>query len=332
MRFWSRAVLAAAVAVLYPPDATASGGQDPQVGSTRYRVISTKKSAFQPELDRAAAEGHRVVAADASLWVAIADTAAKETGRRSYRFVEHLEKALSSVEPGYRLLPESLTGEGEYSAIFERVEGDDAARAYRFLRDGSVKGLEKKVKAAEADGFSLLGIAAAQRGYGAIVERSGVKRSAMLLATARTGTLQQELTAAVSQGYRLLRGTGYGEVAYALAQSPEDRPAPEYLVVAAGRSSGLEDDLNAAAANGFRLIPQSIAWYQKSFLGSKVTSETVVVMERMTDPPAVVYRVLGTRRMTTLQKELAEASAQGFELSAFVIGDDEQVAVLQRSK
>jgi hypothetical protein len=102
--------------------------------------------------------------------------------------------------------------------------------------------------------------------------------------------------------------------------------------VAAGRSSGLEDDLNAAAANGFRVIPQSIAWYQKSFLGSKVTSETVVVMEKMTDPAPVVYRVLGTRRMTTLQKELAEASMQGFELSAFVIGDDEQVAVLQRSK
>lgn len=55
-------------------------------------------------------------------------------------------------------------------------------------------------------------------------------------------------------------------------------------------------------------------------------------MEKMTDPAPVVYRVLGTRRITTLQKELAEASRQGFELSAFVIGDDEQVAVLQRSK
>ena len=86
MRFRARAVNRRDVSAR-PGRIAAPASQDLQVGSSRYRVISTNKSGFHSDLDSAAVEGLRIVAADTALWVAITGTAAK-TGRRQSLHVE----------------------------------------------------------------------------------------------------------------------------------------------------------------------------------------------------------------------------------------------------
>ena len=55
-----------------------------------YRVLSTKESKFQENLDRAAADGYRLVSGDAAFEVAILERAT-DGKRRSYLFAGEIE-------------------------------------------------------------------------------------------------------------------------------------------------------------------------------------------------------------------------------------------------
>ena len=58
--------------------------------------------------------------------------------------------------------------------------------------------------------------------------------------------------------------------------------------------------------------------------------ETVAVVGKATGTTRVAYRVVGTVRLSTFERELQAVAVEGFRLVAFAIGPKEQVAVLAK--
>ncbi len=153
--------------------------------------------------------------------------------------------------------------------------------------------------------------------------RVGPDQQILLLATERTSTMQRELDEAVALGFRVISGAALGldEVAYLLERDePPGRPG-SYLLLAARRPATLEAELNEAAARGYRLHPQSILFHD---------CELVLLMQPgAAEEPGYRYRVLETRRTSTLQRELEEAVGEGFRV-VDLVSAEKNVAVLER--
>ena len=142
----------------------------------------------------------------------------------------------------------------------------------------------------------------------------------LLLATERTSTMQQEINAAASRGFRVVAASPKesSEVVVLLEQS-KDRY--EYRLVATTRPATLQREISDAAEAGYRIIPRAV---------TGKGDEVVVLMEKAGEGPAAVqYQVLATERTGTLQKEISDASANGYSLTALA-GRGEYVAILER--
>jgi hypothetical protein len=108
----------------------------------------------------------------------------------------------------------------------------------------------------------------------------------------------------------------------------------EYRLLATTKTSTMQKELNEAAAAGFRYA--AAMGGETAFGGS----ETVVVMQRRTGEPAEAryeYRLLATTKTSTMEKELAEAGALGFDyrgqtVFGTALGGDEVVVVLERDR
>ena len=106
-------------------------------------------------------------------------------------------------------------------------------------------------------------------------------------------------------------------------------PNQRYLLLATTKTSTMQKELDEAAAQGFRILVASPT--------SGV--EMAVLLERVAQPPDTYkYRLLGTTRTSTMQKELNEAAQEGFRLLPQTmvskdrpIGPTEIVAVLERA-
>lgn len=120
-------------------------------------------------------------------------------------------------------------------------------------------------------------------------------------------------------------------VALAAASHAGAQPADEYeyLLLATSRTSTMEREMNEAAANGYRFA---------SVMGGDTEfgdSELVAVMVRDPSPASRSYRVLATTLTSTMQEELEEAGANGYDhrgqtvYSSF-FGGQEIVVVLER--
>lgn len=103
----------------------------------------------------------------------------------------------------------------------------------------------------------------------------------------------------------------------------------EYRVLATSKTSTMEKELNDGAEAGFR--------FQAVMGGETVGgSEVVVVMARSAGVKVrVAYKLLATSKTSTMEQELREAAAEGFEYrgqtvfkSAF--GGNEVVCILER--
>lgn len=105
----------------------------------------------------------------------------------------------------------------------------------------------------------------------------------------------------------------------------------EYRVLATNKTSTMEKELNEGAEAGFRF---------QAVMGGETAggSEVVVVMARRADLKVqVAYRLLATSKTSTMEKELQDAAAAGFEYrgqtvfkSAF--GGEEVVCILERDR
>ncbi|MCW5982878.1 MAG: hypothetical protein KIT09_32615 [Bryobacteraceae bacterium] len=84
-------------------------------------------------------------------------------------------------------------------------------------------------------------------------------------------------------------------------------PAEQYLVLATSKTSTMEKEMNDAASAGYRF---------HSVMGGETAggNEVVVVMARNDESgEARTYRLLATSKTSTMEKEMRQAAAQGFE-------------------
>jgi hypothetical protein len=107
---------------------------------------------------------------------------------------------------------------------------------------------------------------------------------------------------------------------------------PEYRLLATNKTSTAQKEMNEAAQSGFRFA--GVMGGGTAFGGSEV----VIVMSK--DPSAenrraVDYRLLATNKTSTMQRELNEAAAAGFEyrgqsISQTTFGGKEVIIILER--
>jgi hypothetical protein len=151
----------------------------------------------------------------------------------------------------------------------------------------------------------LLGISAA-------AEEPAVASQYKLLATSRTSTLEKELNEVAAQGYRL-EGTMGGEIRggeiITVMSKVNDGAKYHYKLLATSRTGTMEKELQEAAAEGY------------DYAGYTARGEVIVILERDTTKPAKKnydYKLLATSRTSTMQKELDEATAGGYEFVAVI--------------
>jgi hypothetical protein len=145
-----------------------------------------------------------------------------------------------------------------------------------------------------------------------------------VLATNRTSTMEKELNQAAGAGFRLDAAMGGetafgGEEAVTVMSRPigkEIKPKYEYRLLATNRTSTMQKELQTAGDYGFVYRAQTVF---KSAFGGK---EVVIILERDKDAPIkkYEYKLLATRKTSTMEKEFQEAGSAGYELLGMSVG------------
>jgi hypothetical protein len=159
-----------------------------------------------------------------------------------------------------------------------------------------------------------------------------------ILATNKTSTMQKEMNEAGEAGFRfgaVMGGeTSFGgsEVLVVMTKNASARARYEYRLLATNKTSTMQKEMQEAGDAGYEYRGQTVF---KSAFGGK---EVVVILERETGaeaPARYEYRLLATKKTSTMQKELAEAGEQGFEfvgvtVAQTLVGGSEVVSILRR--
>jgi hypothetical protein len=158
-----------------------------------------------------------------------------------------------------------------------------------------------------------------------------------LLATNKTSTMQKEMQAAAEAGFRyggVMGGeTSFGGSEVVVVMSKDATGARfDYRLLATSKTSTMQKELQEAGDAGFEYRGQTIF---NSLFGGK---EVVVILERdrgAAKGPRHEYRLLATKKTSTLEKELAEAGEQGFAfvgltVAETAVGGTEVVAITRR--
>ena len=161
-----------------------------------------------------------------------------------------------------------------------------------------------------------------------------------LLSTAKTSTMQKELNEAADAGYYFQgvmggeTGAGGKEVVVIMGRpvGSEERERYEYRLLATNKTSTMQKELQQAANTGYEYKGQTI--FDSAFGGKEV----VIILERDHErrPEKWEYKLLATTKTSTMQKELAEAAGQGFQLVGLTVagtsfGGNEVVTILRRT-
>ncbi len=147
-----------------------------------------------------------------------------------------------------------------------------------------------------------------------------------LLATKKTSTMQKEMNEGADAGFRFEAvmggGTAFGgsEVVVIMGRDIQSEPKVryEYKLLATSKTSTMQKELQEAGDAGFEYREQTV--FPTSFGGSEV----VVILERDREaavPTLYEYRLLATKKTSTMQKELQEAAEQGFVLVGLTVSD-----------
>jgi hypothetical protein len=120
---------------------------------------------------------------------------------------------------------------------------------------------------------------------------------------------------------------------HALAASQTGGEANETRVLATNKTSTLEQELNAAAEAGYRF--SAVMGGETVFGGKEVVA--VMTREGALPPGRFAYRLLATSKTSTMERELREAAALGFEYRGQTVfttlfGGEEVVVILERDK
>ena len=160
-----------------------------------------------------------------------------------------------------------------------------------------------------------------------------------LLATNKTSTMQKEMNEAADAGFRfggVMGGeTSFGgsEVLVIMTKDSNQKAVSrfKYKLLATNKTSTMQKELQEAGDEGFEYKGQTV--FSTTFGGKEV----VVILERDMEAKidAWEYKLLATKKTGTMQKELSEAGAQGFEFVGVTVSDTafggkEVVSILRR--
>ena len=161
-----------------------------------------------------------------------------------------------------------------------------------------------------------------------------------LLATNRTTTMEKEMNDASAEGYRFLEvisgDTFFGgsEALVVMIRPAEDfaRGRYAYRLLATTKTSTMQRELQSAGDEGYEHRGQSV--FKKTF-----GTEVMVILERdnKVRPKLWEYKLLATKKTSTMQKEVMEAAAEGFQFVGFstgstFFGGNEVVTILRRPR
>ena len=160
-----------------------------------------------------------------------------------------------------------------------------------------------------------------------------------VLATTKTSTMEQELNEAADAGFRFQAvmggSTAFGgnEVVVVMSRSGPPKGRYVYTLLATNKTSTMQKELQDAANTGFEYRGQTVF---KSVFGGE---EVVCILERDKDAPiqAVEYQLVATSKTSTLEKELRDEGAAGFQIVGMTVaktalGGKELVAITRRVK
>jgi hypothetical protein len=159
----------------------------------------------------------------------------------------------------------------------------------------------------------------------------------LLLATQRTGTMQEEINEAATKGFRVIAASRTeGTEVIVLLEQTKDKY--QYRLIATTRTGTLQREISQAAADGYRIVPRGVTTKRTSgglaALGNnnRNEGELLVLMEKGPEGPTKTqYQVLATERTGTLQKEISQAAVNGYVLIALA-SRGEHVAILERAE
>ena len=160
-----------------------------------------------------------------------------------------------------------------------------------------------------------------------------------VLATNKTSTMEKELNEAAAAGYRFQHvmggesAIGGSEVVVIMSRAQPSRGRYSYRLLATSKTSTMQKELQAAADSGFAYRGQTV--FGSAFGGDEV----VVILERDRDAAETKfdYRLVATTKTSTLEKELLEAGAAGYEVVGMTVGNtavggSELVAITRRAR
>ena len=160
-----------------------------------------------------------------------------------------------------------------------------------------------------------------------------------VLATSKTSTMEKELNDGGEAGFSfdsVMGGdtaVGGSEVVVVMVRRGDAKPRFSYRLLATSKTSTTEKELQQAADAGFQYRGQTV--FKSTFGGEEV----ICILERDKDAEArpFRYKLLATTKTSTLQKELLEAGAAGYELLGMTvaktaIGGKELVAITRRAE
>jgi hypothetical protein len=163
-----------------------------------------------------------------------------------------------------------------------------------------------------------------------------------VLATNKTSTMEKEMNEASDTGFRfasVMGGeTSFGgnEAVVVMTKKLEDAPAKgryQYKLLATNKTSTMQKEMSEAGNAGFTYVGQSV--FNSTFGGQEV----VVIMERDKEAGNASYDflLLATKRTGTMQKELAGAGQEGYDIVGMTVAKtafagSELVVIMRRLK
>lgn len=162
-----------------------------------------------------------------------------------------------------------------------------------------------------------------------------------VIATSKTSTAQKEMNEAADAGFRF-GGVMGGETAFGGSEvvtimhrtCSAEKGRYQYKLLATNKTSTMQKEMQEAGDAGYEFKGQTVF---KSAFGGK---EVVVILEldrNQKARPHFEYKLLATSKTSTMQKELLEAGAAGFEFVGVTIantafGGSEVVSILRKAK
>lgn len=161
-----------------------------------------------------------------------------------------------------------------------------------------------------------------------------------VLATNRTSTMEKEMNDAGRSGYRfgaVMGGetaAGGKEVVVVMKKGEGAAPGFQYRLLATSKTSTMKRELQDASDAGYVYVGQTVF---ESLFGGR---EVVCILEReqgKRGDSGWEYDLLATNRTSTMERELADAGADGFELVGMTvaqtaIGGNELVVIMRRKR